>query len=92
MARVEKFEDLVAWQKARVLTRVVYETTSEPPMSGDRAFVNQMRRATVSVMANLAEGFERGTRGEFHQFLSMAKARPARCGSSSAGHRQKDMT
>ena len=74
MARVERFEDLVAWQKARTLTRSIYETTRALPMSGDRPFVGQVRRAAVSVMANLAEGFERGSRGEFHQFLSMAKA------------------
>jgi four helix bundle protein len=74
MARIEKFEDLVAWQKARALTRLVYEATRQGEFARDFGLSGQMQRAAVSVMSNLAEGFERGGRGEFHQFLSTAKA------------------
>jgi four helix bundle protein len=74
MARIEKFEDLVAWQKARALTRLVYEVTRQGQFARDFGLSGQMQRAAVSVMSNLAEGFERGGRGEFHQFLSTAKA------------------
>ena len=73
-AKVEKFEDLVAWQKARVLRRAVYRMTKTTPAARDRDFCSQIRRAAVSVMSNIAEGFERGGRAEFHQFLSTSKA------------------
>ncbi len=71
--KVERFEDLIAWQKARELTRTIYQITRQQAFSKDLGLVGQIRRAAVSIMANLAEGFERGGRGEFHQFLSMAK-------------------
>ncbi len=74
MARVERFEDLVAWQKARVLTREVYLVTRQGSLSRDFGLTGQMQRAAVSIMANIAEGFERSGLGEFHQFLSIAKA------------------
>ncbi|MBI2804507.1 MAG: four helix bundle protein [Planctomycetes bacterium] len=73
-ASIERFEDLIAWQKARVLTRQIYELTSESPFSRDFALKDQMRRAAVSIMSNIAEGFERNRPAEFHQFLSVAKA------------------
>lgn len=71
--RVERFEDLVAWQKARDLTREVYAVTRKGPIQKDYGLSGQMQRAFVSIMSNIAEGFERGKRGEFHQFLSIAK-------------------
>ncbi|MDP2645952.1 MAG: four helix bundle protein [Desulfobacterales bacterium] len=74
MAKVEKFEELIAWQKARELTRAIYETTQQGPFAKDFGLRDQMRRASVSIMSNIAEGFERGGRNEFHQFLSTAKA------------------
>ena len=74
MARVDRFEDLIAWQKARRLTQEIYRVTSESAFGSDRALKDQIRRASVSIMANIAEGFERGRRREFHQFLSTAKA------------------
>ncbi len=74
MGRVERFEDLVAWQKARELTRLVYRVTKHGEFARVRGLAGQIQRAAVSIMSNLAEGFERGSRGEFHQFLSMAKA------------------
>lgn len=71
--RGRRFEDLVAWQKARALNRQVYRAARAEPLSNDYCLANQLRRASTSVMANLAEGFERGRRGEFHQFLTVAK-------------------
>jgi four helix bundle protein len=69
-----KFEDLVAWQKARELTRAVYQVSASGAFAKDFGLRDQVRRSAVSVMSNLAEGFERGSRSEFHQFLSIAKA------------------
>jgi four helix bundle protein len=74
MNKVERFEDLVAWQKARSLTCGVYQMTRQGAFAKDFGLGNQIQRAAVSVMSNIAEGFERGTRGEFHQFLSISKA------------------
>ncbi|HMO95098.1 MAG TPA: four helix bundle protein [Tepidiformaceae bacterium] len=71
---IQRFEDLFAWQKARELTREVYLATQTPRFSRDFGLSGQIQRASVSIMANLAEGFERGSRAEFHQFLSVAKA------------------
>ena len=71
--KVRRFEDLVAWQKARKLTAEIYRVTSEGRFSKDFGLRDQIRRASVSVMSNLAEGFDRGGRGEFHQFLVIAK-------------------
>jgi four helix bundle protein len=74
MNKVERFEDLVAWQKARTLTREIYEITRQAGFAKDFGLSNQIQRAAVSIMSNIAEGFERGSRGEFHQFLSIAKS------------------
>jgi len=74
MSGVQRFEDLVAWQKARELCRCVYETTRTGPLARDFGLAAQMQRAAVSVMSNVAEGFERHRRQEFHQFLSVAKS------------------
>jgi four helix bundle protein len=74
VARIERFEDLVGWQKARVLTRLIYQVTQKERFSRDFGLSGQIQRAAVSMMSNVAEGFERGCRGEFHQFLSTAKA------------------
>src|SRR5208337_1112955 len=74
MAKVERFEDLIAWQKARGLTRAIYEVTRNGDFAKDYGLSGQIQRAAVSIMSNIAEGFERGGRGEFHQFLSTAKA------------------
>src|SRR5438132_12336174 len=70
--RIEKFEDFIAWQKARSLTREIYKITNLP-VSRDFGLKDQIRRAAVSIMSNIAEGFERGRPSEFDQFLSIAK-------------------
>ena len=72
--RIEKFEDLIAWQKARELTKEVYQISRLGAFGKDFGLAGQIQRASVSIMSNIAEGFERGGRAEFHQFLSVAKA------------------
>lgn len=74
MARIERFEDLIAWQKARTLTKEIYHVSKVGAFGRDFGLRDQIRRASVSIMSNVAEGFERGGRAEFHQFLSTAKA------------------
>ncbi len=74
VGRIERFEDLIAWQKARELTREIYQCTRHGTFARDFALSTQIQRAAVSVMANIAEGFNRGGRAEFHQFLSTATA------------------
>ena len=64
MSRVERFEDLIALQKARVLAGEIYRSTRTSDFSRDFGLVNQIRRAAVCVLRNLAEGFERGGRAE----------------------------
>ena len=73
MGKVERFEDLIAWQKARVLTKEVYILTSKGDFSKDFGLRNQIRDASVSIMSNLAEGFERASRAEFHRFVVISK-------------------
>jgi four helix bundle protein len=73
MGKIERFEDLIAWKKARELTREIYQTTRKDAFVRDFGLSGQLQRAAVSIMSNIAEGFERGGRAEFHQFLSMAK-------------------
>jgi four helix bundle protein len=71
--RVEKFEDIIAWQKARALTARIYQLTQQGKFARDYGLRDQIQRASVSIMSNIAEGFERGRPSEFHQFLSVAK-------------------
>ena len=71
--KIEKFEDLIAWQKARELAKNIYKVTKLGELSRDFGLKDQIRRSSVSIMSNIAEGFERGGRSEFHQFLVIAK-------------------
>jgi len=73
MAKIEKFEDIQAWQLARETTRLIYVASREGNFSRDFGLCNQIRRASVSVLSNIAEGFERGGNKEFLQFLAVAK-------------------
>jgi len=72
--KIERFEDFVALQKARALTARTYEITGQGGLARDYGLRDQIRRAAVSIMSNIAEGFERGRMPEFHQFLSVSKA------------------
>ena len=74
MATFKKFEEIECWRKARELTRRIYKASGDTPFARDFSLKDQIRRASVSVMSNIAEGFERGRSSEFHQFLSIAKA------------------
>jgi four helix bundle protein len=73
MARIERFEDIEAWKMARELSRAIYKCSSAGAFSRDFALQNQMRRAAVSILSNIAEGFEREGSREFAQQLAIAK-------------------
>jgi len=70
---IHRFEDIESWKKARLLTHHIYQVTSEGSFSRDFGLRDQIRRASVSAMSNIAEGFERDGNREFIQFLSNAK-------------------
>lgn len=69
----ESFEELHIYQRARELTNSIYALTRSEIFARDRGLVDQIRRAAVSIMSNIAEGFERGATTEFIQFLYIAK-------------------
>lgn len=69
--KIEKFEDIISWQKAKELTIKIYNIFKE---TKDFGFKNQIERASVSIMNNIAEGFDRQTKKEFIHFLYIAKA------------------
>jgi four helix bundle protein len=73
MAAIGKFEDIEGWKLARRVTNRIYDVSSTGEFSRDFALVNQIRRAAISIMSNIAEGFERDGNKEFIQFLSIAK-------------------
>jgi four helix bundle protein len=73
MAKIERFEDIESWKIAREITRLIYEESSTGNFSKDFALVNQIRRASISILSNIAEGFERGGNKEFLNFLAIAK-------------------
>ena len=73
MATIERFEDIEAWKLARQVTQLIYEITSTGNFSKDYALCNQMRRASISILSNIAEGFERSGNKEFINFLAIAK-------------------
>ena len=73
MAKFARFEDIEAWKVARVLVNQVYDLSDKGAFSRDFALRDQMRRAGISVISNIAEGFERDGNNEFIQFLSQAK-------------------
>jgi four helix bundle protein len=77
MPTFRRFDEIEAWQKARELTKVVYKLSGRGPFAKDFGLRDQIRRASVSIMANIAEGFERGGTGEFVQFLAVAKGSAA---------------
>lgn len=70
MATAKQFEDLGVWQDARVLVKEIYKTSKQRAFYRDFSLRDQVRRAATSTMSNIAEGFERGSRREFIQFLN----------------------
>lgn len=71
--KIERFEDIEAWQKARELVKGIYQVTGEGEFAKDHSLKDQIRRASISAISNIAEGFSRQTDKEFVQFLGIAK-------------------
>ena len=74
MAYFTRFEDIISWQRARELKKLVFKMTATIPFASDRSLVSQIRRSSGSVMDNIAEGFGRDGAKEFRQYLSISKA------------------
>ncbi|MBN2119854.1 MAG: four helix bundle protein [Candidatus Omnitrophica bacterium] len=70
---IRKFEELDIWKRTRELTKIIYKISSVPGFSRDWGLRDQLRRASVSVMSNIAEGFDSGSRKEFARFLSISR-------------------
>ncbi len=73
MGTVKRFEEIEAWQTARELVKIIYEVTSRDAFAKDFGLKDQIRRAAVSVMSNIAEGFESHTQALFINYLGQAK-------------------
>jgi len=73
MATFRQFEDIDAWQRARALVKEIYALTDQGDFARDFSLKDQIRHASVSIMSNISEGFERDGTKEFIQFLSIAK-------------------
>lgn len=69
MSKIEKFEDLICWQKSRIFIKEIYNITSTGLFSKDYGLREQIRKSSVSIMLNIAEGFGRKSHKEFKQFL-----------------------
>ena len=72
MGKINRFEDIQAWQKARELNKEIYNTTGIHSFSKDFSLRDQVRKGSVSIMANIAEGFGRRSKKEFSNFLNIA--------------------
>jgi four helix bundle protein len=70
---MRRFEEIEAWQLSRELAKQIYEATKQGPFAHDYGLKDQIQRAAVSIMSNIAEGFERGGNKEFMNFLGIAK-------------------
>jgi four helix bundle protein len=71
--KIQRFEDLEAWQIARELTNHIYTITKKESICRDFGFIDQIRRAAISIMNNIAEGFERGTNKDFAKYIFIAR-------------------
>jgi four helix bundle protein len=74
MPTIKRFEDIEVWQDARKLVTLIYTVTAQGTFAKDFSLRDQLRRSSLSVMSNIAEGFERKGRNEFIHFLYIAKA------------------
>ena len=74
MATIERFEDIQAWQKGRELCKLIYSATNSSPFQSDYGLCNQIRRASVSIVPNIAEGFEGQNNKTFTRYLYIARA------------------
>jgi four helix bundle protein len=73
MGSIQSFKDLIAWQKAMILVKAVYLITNKFPKEEIYGLTSQLRRASVSVVCNIAEGQARNSTGEFKQFLGVSR-------------------
>jgi len=73
VATFKRFEEMHAWQSARELVKMVYEVTKQPDFNRDFTLRDQIRRAVISVMSNIPEGFGTGTDADFVRFLGYAR-------------------
>jgi len=73
MAKLERFEEIKSWQKARILANQIYDLTGKQEFSRDFELRNQIRRAAGSIMHNIAEGFDAGSNPEFIRFLKISR-------------------
>ncbi|MBS7230299.1 four helix bundle protein [Flavobacterium psychroterrae] len=74
MSKFNSFEEINSWKKSRIFNKRIYIITENPNFKKDFDFVRQIRRASISISSNIAEGFERNTDKEFIYFLYVAKA------------------
>lgn len=74
MGKFNSFEEINSWQKARIFNKRIYQITENLNFKKDNDFVRQIRRASISISSNIAEGFERNTDKEFIYFLYVSKA------------------
>ena len=74
MSKIERFEDLKVWQRSRVLVRKIYLLSNQGALKTDFGFRDQLRRCSLSIMNNIAEGFGRHSRKEFIRFLDFSVA------------------
>ena len=72
--KIKNFEDIEAWKEARNLNKLVYQISRKDPFRRDFGLTSQIQRASISVMANIAEGFDRQSDKEFIQYLSIASS------------------
>jgi len=72
--RIEKFEDIEAWKEARKLNKLIYQVSAREPFKKDFGLTSQIQRASISVMANIAEGFDRQSNKEFIKYLYIASS------------------
>jgi len=70
--KIEKFEEIEAWKEARNLNKIIYQISKRDPFKTDFGLTSQIQRASISVMANIAEGFDRQSHKEFIQYLYIA--------------------
>jgi four helix bundle protein len=77
MSKIEVFEDLKVWQDARVFVQRIYAVTHQKTFARDYVLRDQISRSSISIMSNIAEGFDRSSKNEFILFLNYAKASAA---------------
>lgn len=73
MAKINRFEDIEAWQKGLILCNEIYEVSKEGEFAKDFSLKNQMRRCSISIISNISEGFDRESKLQFIYFLKIAK-------------------